>query len=59
MVECLLYARLVLKMRGTEVKKTGKVTALMKPIILVQENRQGVRAGERKKIRVVTAEKTK
>ena len=40
MVECLLYARHALKMRGTEVKKTGKVPALMKLIIVVEENRQ-------------------
>lgn len=45
-------------MRGTEVTKTGKVSALMKLVTVVQEKRrEGVRAEQRKKIRVVTAEK--
>ena len=58
LVECLLYAKHVLKMRGTEVRKTGKVSALMKLITVAQEKRrEGVRAEQRKKSRVVTAEK--
>lgn len=60
MVECLLYARHVLEMRRTEMKKTVRVPALMQLIFSCKKiNKRGreKKREKRKKIRVVGAEK--